>query len=345
MDVFFETTSGGLAEAYWTNTGGWAYQGLPGGGVASAPSAIDRTSNNMDVFFETTSGGLAEAYWTNTGGWAYQPLSTSYPPGFTSASSATFEVDAQSSFEITSMGDPNVTFSESGTLPQGVTFANNGVDTATLSGTPTETGTFPITITASNGVPPDATQSFSLTVDQAPVLTAPASATFVEANAGSTSVSATGYPTPAFTESGNLPSGVSFIDNTNGTATLSGTPTQTGSFPITITASNGVSPDATQNLTLDVVTLEVTTTTLPAATKKTAYDATLSAEGGATPYKWSLVPGSVLPPGLTLSESGRISGKPTEAGTFTFKVNVKSTETTSFPKDKASDLLSITVGK
>ena len=44
------------------------------------------------------------------------------------------------------------------------------------------------------------------------------------------------------------------VDNGDGTATLSGTPSATsgGSYPITITASNGVSPAASQSFTLTV---------------------------------------------------------------------------------------------
>ena len=137
---------------------------------------------------------------------------------------------------------------------------------------------------------------------------------------------------------------MSLADNGNGTATLSGTPTQIGTFPITVTASNGVSPDASSSVILEVVALEVTTTSLPAATKKTAYGATLAAEGGASPYKWTLVKGSVLPPGLSLSSGGAISGKPTKVGTFSFNVKVTSTKTQSFPKDSAMATLSIVVG-
>ena len=50
-----------------------------------------------------------------------------------------------------------------------MTFTDNGDGTATLSGTPAAGtgGTYPITITATNGVSPDATQTFTLTVDQA----------------------------------------------------------------------------------------------------------------------------------------------------------------------------------
>ena len=55
--------------------------------------------------------------------------------------------------------------------------------------------------------------------------------------------------------------------------------------------------------------LEVSTsTTLPQATKSSAYQATLAAGGGTGPYTWSLAAGSSLPLGLTLSSAGVISG-------------------------------------
>jgi hypothetical protein len=57
--------------------------------------------------------------------------------------------------------------------------------------------------------------------------------------------------------------------------------------------------------------LEVTTTSLPAATVGQTYTATLAAEGGTSPYTWSVTAGS-LPAGLTLNSStGVISGTPT----------------------------------
>ena len=65
-------------------------------------------------------------------------------------------------------------------------------------------------------------------------------------------VTTTGFPIPALTESGALPSGVTFTDNKNGTATLSGTTTAAGTYPLTLTAANGVLPNATQSFTLTV---------------------------------------------------------------------------------------------
>jgi hypothetical protein len=52
--------------------------------------------------------------------------------------------------------------------------------------------------------------------------------------------------------SGTLPAGVSFTPGPNGTATLSGTPAAGtgGTYPLKLTAGNGIAPDATQSLLL-----------------------------------------------------------------------------------------------
>jgi hypothetical protein len=48
--------------------------------------------------------------------------------------------------------------------------------------------------------------------------------------------------------------------------------------------------------------------TIPSATQNAAYQATLTAVGGVAPYTWTLVSGSTLPSGLSLSSAGVISG-------------------------------------
>ena len=125
--------------------------------------------------------------------------------------------------------------------------------TGVLSGTPGAGtgGSYPITITASNGTLPNATQSFTLTVDQAPAITSGSSTTFTVGTAGTFTVTATGSPAPTFAETGTLPTGVS-LNSTTGV--LSGTPAAGtgGSYPITITATNGITPDAAQSFTLAV---------------------------------------------------------------------------------------------
>jgi uncharacterized delta-60 repeat protein len=59
--------------------------------------------------------------------------------------------------------------------------------------------------------------------------------------------------------------------------------------------------------------------TLPNGTVGTAYNQTLTASGGTPPYTFAVTAGT-LPPGLTLSPEGVLSGKPTAAGTFNFTV-------------------------
>jgi len=95
--------------------------------------------------------------------------------------------------------------------------------------------------------------STTFTVDVAPLqFTSDASTTFASGQAGSFTVSTAAQPTAHLTVSGSLPDGVTFTDNGDGTATLAGTPTTPGTYPLTITANNGVSPSQTQQFTLTV---------------------------------------------------------------------------------------------
>ncbi|MDZ4288874.1 MAG: Ig domain-containing protein [Prosthecobacter sp.] len=61
--------------------------------------------------------------------------------------------------------------------------------------------------------------------------------------------------------------------------------------------------------------------TLPTAVKDVAFTHSLIGSGGLAPYTWELNTGA-LPPGLTLSSAGVLSGTPTAAGIFTFSVNM-----------------------
>jgi uncharacterized repeat protein (TIGR01451 family) len=137
-------------------------------------------------------------------------------------------------------------------------------------------------------------------------------------------VTTAGSPTPSLSEAGALPSGVTFTDNGDGTATLAGTPGsgQAGSYPITITAHNGVASDATQPFTLTVngvppgLTADTPATALPI---NAPYSYTFTASGDPAPT-FKLASGK-LPTGLTLSPSGVLSGTPTVGGKFSFTVS------------------------
>jgi hypothetical protein len=177
-------------------------------------------------------------------------------PAITSADSVTMTAGTAGLFTVTSAGSPTPALMETGNLPSGVTFTDNGNGTATLSGAPAAGagGVFDFTIKASNGTTPDASQAFTLTVDQGPAITSAGSKTFAVGTSGIFNVTTTGFPTASLMETGNLPSGVTFTDNHNGTATITGAPAANaaGTYPFTITAGNGTLPNASQNFTLTV---------------------------------------------------------------------------------------------
>ena len=243
----------------------------------------------------------------------------------TSLSGTTFTTGQAGTFTVTSAGTPTCGLSATG-LPSGVRFKDNGDGTATLSeasAATTAAGTYPITITATNGVGSAATQTFTLTVNQACQITSPSRTTFTVGQAGTFTVTSTGTPTCALTETGALPSGVTFTDNKDGTATLSGTPTTGGVYLVTITATNGVGSADTQAFTLTVLQAPAITSadhTTCLVGQACAFRVTST--GLPTPGL-SVTSGS-LPSGVLFTDNGdgtaTISGAPTTAGTYTFTI-------------------------
>ena len=68
-------------------------------------------------------------------------------------------------------------------------------------------------------------------------------------------------------------------------------------------------------------TLTVSTSLLPGGTTGQPYQAQLGASGGEGPYTWTITSGS-LPPGLTMTSAGLITGVPTHGDTYPFTVQV-----------------------
>jgi hypothetical protein len=227
-------------------------------------------------------------------------LTVNEEPAITSADETTFTEGDYGSFPVTASGFPSPRLSESGEKPpHGVTFEPFS---GTLSGTPTQEGVYHLTFEATNGVGSNAVQPFTLTVDAPPSITSASSATFTYGVPGSFTVKASGTPSPSIEEWGNLPEGVSYSDGV-----LSGTPTQIGTFKLTLTAENGIGADSVQRFTLTVLGLHVTTSSLPEASPGAAYSQQLQATGGVPPYRWKVTAGS-LPKGLKLSTTGLLTG-------------------------------------
>ncbi len=174
-------------------------------------------------------------------------IGTAKPPAITSANNVTFRLGQPSNFLVTTTGDPTPGIKETGFLPDGITFVDNGNGTATISGTPNvldAIGDSVVTLTASNGIAVDAThpaanQFFTLTLAPAlvqPVLPATHLVISTEphnANAGSTIGTVTVLVEDKL---GNVVVG----NSSTVTLTLAGTAGGVLNGTLTAAASNGV---------------------------------------------------------------------------------------------------------
>jgi hypothetical protein len=116
---------------------------------------------------------------------------------------------------------------------------------------------------------------------------------------------------------GALPPGLTLAQD----GSLSGTPTTEGTYQFTIRAtdlSSFCSGGRTYTLTIapPCSNIRVNPPSLPKGKTGTAYSQTLTAKDGAAPYQFSVT--GTLPPGLSLSAGGVLSGTPTQAGKFSF---------------------------
>jgi large repetitive protein len=300
------------------------------------PSGVNfaDNGNGTGTLAGTPASGSAGTYpitftATNSAGSTTQSFTLTVDLGvaFTSGTSTTFTVGSAGSFTVTTVGTPTSALSESGSLPSGVTFLDNGNDTGTLSGTPAPgtIGTYPITFTASNGAS-SATQNFTLSVNQGPAITSGSATTFAVGTAGSFLVTATGTPTPALSENGTPPAGVTFVDNGNGTATLSGTPAagSGGSYPLVITAANGVGSNSTQSFTLTVSqNLAITSGSMTTFTVGSTGFFSVTTTGFPVP---ALTASENLPTGVTFTDNGNgtatLSGIPAADSGGTYPLTI-----------------------
>jgi hypothetical protein len=242
-------------------------------------------------------------------------LTVDVPVAFTSATSAIFIIGKAITFTVLTNGFPLVTLSESGALPKGVTFVNNGNDTATLGGTPTgPANVYTLKFTAGNGVGGAASQSFTLMVAQPAAITSANHATFTTGKPGTFTMTTSGFPSASILpELGNLPTGLTFNSQTG---TLSGTPASGtgGIYNLTLGAGNGVGDPASQSFTLTVDAAPAFTSAAEATLSiGTAGTFTITTSGFPLATLTEL---GALPQGITFSDNGNgtaiFSGTPTE---------------------------------
>jgi len=91
---------------------------------------------------------------------------------------------------------------------------------------------------------------------------------------------------------------------------------------------------------IPVLPLVISPAALPPAVINVPYSATLTAKGGKQPFTWALNSGT-LPPGLSVSTGGVISGTPTALGTTNFKVQVTDSQTPTAAVDIASESITV----
>ena len=120
---------------------------------------------------------------------------------------------------------------------------------------------------------------------------------------------------------GALPPGL----NLSTSGVLSGAPTTAGTYTFLIEAADSSNPAniGIRQFTMAVTPIAVTAAaSLPYGNVGFRYSQALAATGGTGTLTWTLAPFNYLPPGLSLSSSGNISGTPMQTGQFQFTVNV-----------------------
>ena len=152
-------------------------------------------------------------------------------PTFTSSGAASGEVGIPFSYKLKASSNP-ASYDLTGALPGGLSF---DAGTALITGIPTESGDFVVTMSATNNAG-TGTKLLTLSIlpPQPPTITSAADAKGTFNLAFSYQITATREP-HTYGLTGQLPTGLTFD---SATGILSGTPLQTGEFALTMSATN-----------------------------------------------------------------------------------------------------------
>jgi CSLREA domain-containing protein len=274
------------------------------------------------------SGGTVTVNATFDGVEVSTDITVDVPPSITSTSSATGEQNLPFNFSVTTTGYPTpITLSVSNVQNPiaGINIPSSGTGTLAFTGTPTASGTSTFTITASNGVSPNATQNFTLTVVPPPSFSSTSSTTFIAGTPGSFSVTTTGGVGALTLAVSNIQSaipGVNIPANGTGTIAITGTPTGSGVCTFTITATDSLGGTASQNFTLTVdLAPSITSANGTTFTVGVAGSFTVTSAAGTYPAA-TFSTTSTLPTGVTLSSAGLLSGTPAAgtSGVYAFTI-------------------------
>ncbi len=212
-----------------------------------------------------------------------------------------------------------------GSLPAGLTL---NTATGVLSGTPTAAGDYAFTVKVVDSFGQSDTRETTLAVRTVPSAPAVGNVTPGTSSAvvrwtaptsdGNSAV--TGYVvTPYLSRVAQTPV---VFDSTATIQTVTGL-TPGGVYTFTIAARNaaGTGPASATTAPVTLNAAPVITSTPGDGEVGVAYVHQFTASGGTGTLSWDVTSGS-LPAGLTLSNSGKLSGTPTTDGDFTFRVKV-----------------------
>ncbi|WP_281560342.1 putative Ig domain-containing protein [Thalassomonas sp. RHCl1] len=133
-----------------------------------------------------------------------------------------------------------------------------------------------------------------------------------------------GQPPYVWSITGVLPNGLTFDDS----GFISGIPQLGGTFNFTLTVTDQLAAQVSAALSITIsepAPLTIDNQSLNDATVNESYQVQLTASGGYPPYSWGVA--GTLPDGLTLNNSGLISGIPTQAGSWNFDIFVSDQQT------------------
>lgn len=242
------------------------------------------------------------------------------PLGITTSSVAAGTTGSVYNVPLSQTGAPSPLWSNpGGGLPPGITFSATGV----LAGTPATPGSYTFLAQVGTAVS-SATDTKQFTIHVADPLTASISpvgtSNLVEGSSVLAGVTTGGgrAPMTLSISGGSLPEGM-YLQNIfplsiTGGAVIAGT----SNFSVIVTDADGRTAAIPYTINVRTQPQVTTTTTLAAAARNVAYNQVFTGEGGLAPYNWLLY--GTLPPGMTASAAGVVSGTPTTNGLYFFSM-------------------------
>lgn len=317
------SATGGTAPYIWSYTGG-----LPAGLSLSSTGLLSGTpatasGYSFSVYASDATGFVGNKSYTVT---VARPTITVTP---TTISNPKVGTAYGVSFAATGGTGP-YSWQSSGSVPPGLSLTTGGV----LSGTPTTSGSYTFTVTVYDRYSAPGSRSYTVTVASASVVAiSPTSISGLKVGYEySQQFTATGGTAPyTWTSSGAVPAGLIF----DSSGLLSGTPTTQTSYSFNIIATDGSAGAYSRTNAYSVTVaapdlppvpvITVTPTTPGSMSVDVAYSKQYAASGGTVPYYFSVI--GVLPPGLSISPSGLVSGTPTSsAGGVTYNYGIRATD-------------------